>query len=638
MATKGNLGNRGGGRTKDPIWAKFNTVEVTDSKGKCEVKNVECSMCNKKVSAKPLRMKNHWEKCAKRKCQRQNVVNIDTETSDSDENLLPSPKRLISKSKQSSNAIDSESVDIDTTNETSLSSLSSATSSSVTRTVQQKIKHSVIITTKAEKEKLDVVIAKFFYSCNISFNTAENPHFKKMIETLRPGYPSPNRKELAGGLLNKVYDECELEMKDYLKGKTLTLMQDGWSNVHNNPVIANCVSDGVKSFFINSIETSTNHKDAAYCLDLAIEAIRHCETKYSCKINSFVSDNENKMKKMRSALQTARNDHDPNNSFISYGCAAHYMNLLGQDICQIKNIASILSQIVEVSKYFRNHHVPKGYLNNFKEALEPQLPGDTRWNSQLTCVQVFLKNREFYCKICTEHSDEVEDRITTIASNVGLYVEAKNLHRQLLLIGNALNKLQSESANIADATNEFLLLMESEDLMPYKTQVSKRFSDCITQYHKLAYMLSPKYQGSKLKPEEKEEIRNFVKQKLNEKFIPFMLHFELQSSPFPKTMFSDSVLKSLSPSQWWKVLKNQCLTEKLNDDDKNVLVNFLDFSEHLQRCVASSASIERTFSNFGFIQSKTRNRLGMNTVSKLVSVYRMLNVKTANQQDVLQFE
>ncbi|KAF0714582.1 Dimer Tnp hAT domain-containing protein [Aphis craccivora] len=41
--------------------------------------------------------------------------------------------------------------------------------------------------------------------------------------------------------------------------------------------------------------------------------------------------------------------------------------------------------------------------------------------------------------------------------------------------------------------------------------------------------------------------------------------------------------------------------------------------------VCSSAGIERLFSSFGFIHSKSRNRLGVEKCSKLVTIFKHLN-------------
>ena len=35
-----------------------------------------------------------------------------------------------------------------------------------------------------------------------------------------------------------------------LKGENVTMMQDGWSNVHTHPVIATCLHNDNKAFFI----------------------------------------------------------------------------------------------------------------------------------------------------------------------------------------------------------------------------------------------------------------------------------------------------------------------------------------------------------------------------------------------------
>ena len=44
----------------------------------------------------------------------------------------------------------------------------------------------------------------------------------------------------------------------------------------------------------------------------------------------------------------------------------------------------------------------------------------------------------------------------------------------------------------------------------------------------------------------------------------------------------------------------------------------------LQQACASSASVERIFSNFSFVHSKLRNKLGVEKTAKLVMCYRML--------------
>jgi hypothetical protein len=54
-------------------------------------------------------------------------------------------------------------------------------------------------------------------------------------------------------------------------------------------------------------------------------------------------------------------------------------NLLGQDITP----AQVINQLVEINKYFRNHHIPGSLLSEIPDSVKPQLPAETRWNSEV---------------------------------------------------------------------------------------------------------------------------------------------------------------------------------------------------------------------------------------------------------------
>lgn len=89
------------------------------------------------------------------------------------------------------------------------------------------------------------------------------------------------------------------------------------------------------------------------------------------------------------------------------------------------------------------------------------------------------------------------------------------------------------------------------------------------------------------------------------------------SLPLPKTLLQDSVISNTKPTTWWASLNR---SSAVNEDLCNVAVNLL-------KMPSSSASIERVFSNFGLIQTKLRNRLGLQKASKLVFCYCYLRGK-----------
>ena len=145
-------------------------------------------------------------------------------------------------------------------------------------------------TSPAEKELLDLQGARAFYACNIPFLAAENEHMKQYISMLRGGsYQIPSRKQLSTTLLDKVYTECKEILATNLKGKEVTLIQDGWSNVHNQPIIASCLHDGTKSYFVRSVDTGSEKKTADYCTKIAEEEIKFVEEEYNCKVSESFS-------------------------------------------------------------------------------------------------------------------------------------------------------------------------------------------------------------------------------------------------------------------------------------------------------------------------------------------------------------
>ena len=72
--------------------------------------------------------------------------------------------------------------------------------------------------------------------------------------------------------------------------------------------------------------------------------------------------------------------------------------------------------------------------------------------------------------------------------------------------------------------------------------------------------------------------------------------------------------KKPTAAVWWKCI------ESIGKVNKTLC----EMAKKLLCMPASSASIERVFSNFGLIQSKPRNRLGVQKAAKLVVSYRYL--------------
>ncbi|XP_039309059.1 uncharacterized protein LOC120358549 [Solenopsis invicta] len=242
------------GRKKDSIRKHF--YEIT--KGTKTI--LKCQVCENEVSNKACRLRKHFEKCTKKQDAKEDICDSTEGSSGSETEDSNNPAINISRKRRKPDV-----------------------QVQIQQLKQQKLNQFLLKTTETDKQKLDLSLASYFYSSGVPFRHSENFYFKKMISDLRPGYTPPNRKKLAGELLNKIYNKTQEDAKNHLNGKSVTLIQDGWSAIHNEPVIASCVSDGEKSFFLSSYETGSNQKTSKYCLDLAVKDIMEAENSYQEK-------------------------------------------------------------------------------------------------------------------------------------------------------------------------------------------------------------------------------------------------------------------------------------------------------------------------------------------------------------------
>ena len=138
---------------------------------------------------------------------------------------------------------------------------------------------------------------------------------------------------------------------------------------------------------------------------------------YNCKVTGIVTDNAANMVKMRQALK----DDDPDLNV--FGCSAHILTLLGEELTP----STVMKHVKEVNKYFRNHQKPCAWLSAHKDSCKPQLPGDTRWKSQLMCLDTFIKNRSIYMQICQYHEDEFEKSIVHKIQDYNIFRNVRDL-------------------------------------------------------------------------------------------------------------------------------------------------------------------------------------------------------------------
>ncbi|XP_053163610.1 uncharacterized protein LOC128350053 [Hemicordylus capensis] len=592
------------GRKRDPVWQYFNEVPLPIGKAGMRAK---CKHCNKEMQGLVARMRQHHEKCCDEDDQRNTF-----EQAGSSGEFMDSGNYPPSRSPSSCSTVSELSIQ----DSASLAS-SSDTHSHISLSPKRKkkpfppgttIDKFVIKTSRLEKELIDEKIAQFVYATNSSFRLTENPHFINMVQSLRPGYSPPSRADVAGKLLDKVYDREMEQCATALEGRIVNLSIDGWSNVHNDPIVCACITtEEGKVFLAQTIDTSGNAHTAEYLQEVAVKAIITCEQKFKCLVRSLVTDNAANVSKMRRNLE----EQEGNTKLITYGCSAHLLHLLAKDL----SVPEIKTNVVEIAKYFRNNHFAAAALKRMG-GTKLTLPQDVRWNSVVDCFEQYIKNWPILMTVCEQNRDKIDGTITARILNIGLKRNVEHMLSILKPISESLNKIQKNSCFIADAVEIWKELSEHLKTELHMDRIKlqalkKRMGQVLSPAHFLANIVNIQYQGQNLSAEEEELAMTWVSSN-HPSVMPTIINFKAKGEPFKKYMFAEDISKKVTPVNWWKSLKH------LDLETVQVMISLLT-------AVASSAGVERIFSSFGLIHSKLRNRLGPDKAGKLVFLFQIMN-------------
>ncbi|XP_048694468.1 uncharacterized protein LOC125631593 [Caretta caretta] len=259
------------GHKRDPVWEYFNEVPLPVGKTGMREK---CKQCNKEMQGRVGQMKQHHEKCSFSggRCVEDDERNMSEHTGSSGKSILNiQDSKDYPPSRSPSFSIVSELSANYSVSVTSCMSHCHSISSVAKRKKslhhpETTIDKFVIRTSRLQKEVTDEKIVPFVYATNSPFCMIENPHFNNMVQSLRPECSPPNRADFTGKLLDNVYEREIEQCARGLEGEIVNLNLDGWSNVHNDPVVCACVTTEERNVFpTETIDTSGN-AHTAECL------------------------------------------------------------------------------------------------------------------------------------------------------------------------------------------------------------------------------------------------------------------------------------------------------------------------------------------------------------------------------------
>ncbi|KAJ8892937.1 hypothetical protein PR048_005518 [Dryococelus australis] len=192
----------------------------------------------------------------------------------------------------------------------------------------------------------------------------EHPQFVKFMQQLRP---------------DTIYEDKKKTCSLTLENEKVCLGFDGWSNVHNEPIIC---------------ATVTTKEDNAYLVTqlthLVMLTLPIIWQKWLARFVLLLPI-------MLPMCKLLENNEDLN--IIIYGSSAHILNLLANDF----NIQNVTEHMLSLIIYFKNNHFANACYRQ-SGAQKLILPIEVCWNTMVDCLERYLKGWGTLLQICEDIS------------------------------------------------------------------------------------------------------------------------------------------------------------------------------------------------------------------------------------------
>ncbi|OWZ00672.1 hypothetical protein PHMEG_00028088 [Phytophthora megakarya] len=390
------------------------------------------------------------------------------------------------------------------------------------------------------------------------------------------------------------------------------------------------------------------------------------ERQTSPKVVAVVTDNARNMRSATQRIQSRRN-------VVGGGCSAHVLNLLMKDICKFPSVKAVHSRAVALTRFVRDH---LALLDEFKRLQEGVrrigararnlvLPVPTRWYSVFSCLQNVMNNREILEKLfVSPEYEQFRDRyrgtaprrkkleyLMALVRDDKFWVNLALVVRLLDPIIKALKYLEADKNFVsgvykwfrwlryheafdderlqAAGNYEKLNAIETTELQHFvREKIKNRWNYVHTNSMSIGFMLDPStnlddFVGKDNDKVDKQILRmakrcNLTTTSNDPKLTAEILSFKRwkqRGGASARDQYSQS-----SPRDYWGAKRSQ---------DYPLLTRIAEFVFAIP---TSSAASERAWSIFDHIHSKRRNRLSVEKVEMLASIY--INYGTIKKGEV----
>lgn len=223
-----------------------------------------------------------------------------------------------------------------------------------------------------------------------------------------------------------------------------------------------------------------------------------------CSTNIFaiVSDNASPMISMS------------NRSNLWYStCNNHSGNLLAKSLVD----GEFANEVNALLKEFKNPGLQCDIIN--KGGSKIKLACETRWSSYRDAFKCTLQNLNIMRNIASTASYPLKARVLELLQDQKFELKLKQYVEILNPVCMLINKCQSSTCNVADATQLWLTLTIPSTDEFHKHLLTERLKKAIRPIGMAANLVHPSYQGEKLSAEQLERALQFLNGELNQEGI-----------------------------------------------------------------------------------------------------------------------
>lgn len=473
--------------------------------------------------------------------------------------------------------------------------------------------------------------ARFFYSCNLAFNKASNPHFLAFLKYLKASYRPATPHMISNPLLDKEYVRVHGDLQNSISEATaLGLISDGWTNTSLDGIL-NFIVTCPKPIFFKSINRGINRETADYIAEQWIIVIIEIGVE---KVLVIVTDCA---MNMRAAWKIITEKY-PHISCV--GCIDHALQNFMLDLMKIQGLKNIHNIGKGIVKEIKLSHVQLAALKEKQSEL---------YGKKTKTLKVTPKTRFAYMVLTLESLMQNKSALQAVVIDRSLGVDA-DVRKQVLdedqtwpniehamdllkVIAQGIKILERDDALLSEALEVFLKVKKNLDNLLYNScedfcslsdlrKMEKcfqyRFEMSIKPIHFAANLLDPRFQGRNLNDTQRMQAYDYIlklAQHLQIKDDEGSLLANIGDFRDHTGFFSHEILWTAAltykPTAWWKGLCGEQIAAPI--------------AARILQLPCSGASAERNWSHQAGVHTDERNRLPAEKVMKLVSVKDNLN-------------